>query len=43
MRAAVGEYEVDDDPDRIDAEAAVAFLTTQAYWGRTWRPRPPGR
>ena len=34
MRAAVGEYEIDDDPDRIDAEAAVAFLTTQAYWGR---------
>ena len=36
MRAAVGEYEIDDDPGRIDAEAAVAFLTTQAYWGR-WR------
>ena len=31
-----GDYELDDDPGRVDAEAAVAFLTTQAYWGR-WR------
>jgi N-acetyltransferase len=31
-----GDYELDDDPGRIDADAAVAFLTTQAYWGR-WR------
>ena len=29
-------YEIDDDPIRIDAGAAVAFLTTEAYWGR-WR------
>ena len=36
MRATAGDYEIDDDPGRIDAEAAVAFLTTQAYWGR-WR------
>jgi N-acetyltransferase len=36
MRKAVGDYELDDDPGRVDADAAVAFLTTQAYWGR-WR------
>jgi N-acetyltransferase len=36
MRKSAGDYEIDDDPDRVDAEAAVAFLTTQAYWGR-WR------
>lgn len=30
------EYEIDDDPARVDAAAAVAFLTTQAYWAR-WR------
>jgi N-acetyltransferase len=30
------DYELDDDPGRVDADAAVAFLTTQAYWGR-WR------
>jgi RimJ/RimL family protein N-acetyltransferase len=29
-------YELDDDPARIDHDAAVAFLTTKAYWGR-WR------
>jgi RimJ/RimL family protein N-acetyltransferase/GNAT superfamily N-acetyltransferase len=36
MRKTVGDYEIDDDPGRIDADAAVAFLTTEAYWGR-WR------
>jgi N-acetyltransferase len=36
MRKPAGDYEIDDDPGRVDAEAAVAFLTTQAYWGR-WR------
>jgi N-acetyltransferase len=36
MRRTAGDYEIDDDPGRIDADAAVAFLTTQAYWGR-WR------
>ena len=36
MRMTVGDYELDDDPGRVDADAAVAFLTTQAYWGR-WR------
>jgi RimJ/RimL family protein N-acetyltransferase len=29
-----GDYEIDDDPARIDPGAAVEFLTTQAYWGR---------
>jgi RimJ/RimL family protein N-acetyltransferase/GNAT superfamily N-acetyltransferase len=36
MRTTAGEYEIDDDPARIDAGAAVDFLTTQAYWAR-WR------
>jgi hypothetical protein len=36
MRRAVGDYELDDDPARIDPVAAAAFLTTEAYWGR-WR------
>jgi N-acetyltransferase len=36
MRVAAGDYEIDDDPGRVDAEVAVAFLTTEAYWGR-WR------
>jgi RimJ/RimL family protein N-acetyltransferase/GNAT superfamily N-acetyltransferase len=36
MRISAGEYEIDDDLGRVDAEAAVAFLTAEAYWGR-WR------
>jgi len=36
MRRTVGDHEIDDDPGRVDAGAAAAFLTTQAYWGR-WR------
>ena len=36
MRRAVGNYELDDDPARIDPAAAAAFLTTEAYWG-LWR------
>jgi len=36
MRTTAGDYELDDDPGRVDADAAVAFLTTEAYWGR-WR------
>ena len=36
MRRTAGDYEIDDDLGRVDADAAVAFLTTQAYWGR-WR------
>jgi N-acetyltransferase len=35
MQSSVGDYVIDDDPARIDAEAAVAFLTTEAYWGRS--------
>ena len=38
MRATVPGYVVDDDPARVDADAAWAFLSTEAYWGR-WRPR----
>ena len=36
MRMAAGDYEIDDDPARVDTRAAASFLTTQAYWGR-WR------
>ena len=36
MRTTVDDYVLDDDPDRVDAGAAVSFLTTEAYWGR-WR------
>ena len=36
MRKTVAGYELDDDPGRVDADAAVAFLTTEAYWGQ-WR------
>jgi GNAT superfamily N-acetyltransferase len=31
-----GDYELDDDPERIDARAVFAWLSTEAYWGR-WR------
>jgi N-acetyltransferase len=37
MRMTTGDYVIDDDPARIDADAAVAFLTTEAYWGRSRR------
>jgi GNAT superfamily N-acetyltransferase len=33
-----GEYEIDDDPDRLDVDAVWAYLSTDAYWGR-WRHR----
>src|SRR5260370_34558138 len=36
MRTAVGNYEIDDDPARMDPAAAVSFLTNEAYWAR-WR------
>jgi N-acetyltransferase len=36
MRTTAGDYEIDDDPGRVDPAAAAAFLTTEAYWGR-WR------
>ena len=35
MRMTTGDYVFDDDPARIDVDAAVAFLTTEAYWGRS--------
>jgi GNAT superfamily N-acetyltransferase len=31
-----GGYELDDNPDRVDVDAAWAFLAENAYWGR-WR------
>jgi GNAT superfamily N-acetyltransferase len=37
MDAPVG-YEIDDDPDRIDAEVRWRLLCTEAYW-LTWRTR----
>jgi RimJ/RimL family protein N-acetyltransferase/GNAT superfamily N-acetyltransferase len=36
MRMSAGSYQLDDDPARIDVDAAVAFLTTSVYWA-TWR------
>jgi GNAT superfamily N-acetyltransferase len=33
-----GEYQIDDDPDRVDVDALWDFLSTEAYWGR-WRSR----
>ena len=33
-----GEYEIDDDPTRVDRDAVWQFLSTEAYWGR-WRAR----
>lgn len=33
-----GEYELDDDPARVDRDAAWRFLSTDAYWER-WRER----
>jgi N-acetyltransferase len=35
MQSPAGGYVIDDDPARVDAGAAVAFLTTEAYWGRS--------
>ena len=31
-------YELDDDPMRVDRDVVTEFLTTEAYWGR-WRGR----
>jgi N-acetyltransferase len=36
VKSSAGDYEIDDDPSRVDPRAAAAFLTTEAYWGR-WR------
>src|SRR5690349_19999377 len=38
VRADVSGYEIDDEPGRVDVEAAWRFLSTEAYWGR-WRAR----
>lgn len=35
-RVTAGQYELDDDPGRVDVAAAAGFLTTEAYWAR-WR------
>ena len=32
------EYEIDDDPGRLDVDAVWLFLSQEAYWGR-WRSR----
>ncbi|MEV6895903.1 GNAT family N-acetyltransferase [Amycolatopsis sp. NPDC051372] len=37
MRIA-GDYELDDDPGRLDLDVLWKFLSTEAYWGR-WRTR----
>ncbi len=34
MRYALGRYELDDDPGRLDREEIWAFLSEHAYWGR---------
>jgi ribosomal protein S18 acetylase RimI-like enzyme len=33
-----GNYELDDNPGRVDGDALWAFVSTEAYWGR-WRSR----
>jgi GNAT superfamily N-acetyltransferase len=38
VRLPVGDYELDDDPARIDPDAVWEFLSTEAYWAR-WRAR----
>ena len=38
VRVVVQGYVLDDDPARVDVDAAWAFLSTEAYWGR-WRTR----
>ena len=38
VRVVVPGYVLDDDPARVDVDAAWAFLSTEAYWGR-WRTR----
>jgi ribosomal protein S18 acetylase RimI-like enzyme len=36
--AGQGQYELDDDPVRVDRDTLWQFLSTEAYWGR-WRTR----
>jgi GNAT superfamily N-acetyltransferase len=38
MRIKHGDYELDDDPTRVDRDAVFAFLSDEAYWS-TWRSR----
>jgi predicted N-acetyltransferase YhbS len=35
VRHLPGGYQLDDDPDRLDRDAVVTFLTTEAYWNRS--------
>ena len=35
MIVAVGPFEIDDDPARVDRDAVWRFLSTEAYWGRS--------
>ncbi|MEJ3654552.1 ACT domain-containing protein [Actinomycetes bacterium KLBMP 9759] len=37
-RTVVGDYELDDDPARVDRDVVWRFLSTEAYWAR-WRTR----
>ncbi len=34
-RTVLGEYELDDDPDRVDRDVVWEYLSTEAYWGRS--------
>jgi len=34
----LGDFQIDDDPARVDRDALWLFLSEQAYWGR-WRSR----
>ncbi len=38
MRTVVSEFELDDDPARVQLDEVWSFLSTEAYWGR-WRDR----
>ncbi|RZQ62476.1 GNAT family N-acetyltransferase [Amycolatopsis suaedae] len=38
MIATTGDYELDDDPARVDRDALWDFMSTKAYWAR-WRTR----
>jgi GNAT superfamily N-acetyltransferase len=38
VRIDSGDYQLDDDPARVDRAAVFEFLSTQAYWSR-WRRR----
>ena len=35
MRHTAGSFELDDDPGRVDRDAVWAFLSQEAYWGRS--------